>query len=45
MMDEENSTADEEEEYDEVRDPEWCENAEDMVEEDSVQPNSSRDVK
>lgn len=45
MMDQENTTADEEEEYAEVRDPEWCEDEDDTVEEDSVQANSSRDVR
>ena len=46
MLDEdEKSTADEEVD-DEVHDPEWCEDAaEDMVEEDSAEPNSRRDVR
>ena len=46
MLDEDEKSTADEEVYNEVRDPEWCEDAaEDMVEEDSAEPNSRRDVR
>ena len=44
-MDEEQKSTADEEVYDEVRDPEWSENAEDLVEGDSVESNSRKNVR
>lgn len=48
MMDEDNSSDENNTAkavHDEAGDPEWSDNGEDTVEEDSVQPNSSRNVR
>ena len=39
------STAEEQDVFDDVHDPEWNDDAEDMVDDDSVETNSRRNVR
>lgn len=45
MDDDDTNASEKEEVYDEMYDPEWSDDAEDMVEDDSVETNSRRNVR